>query len=169
MTLLRLLFLTLMVAMVGGCQCGFMAKRASECHCPTDIRQTLPWTVGEDAVFRCPCGPSSNYYGYKPTCWSSWPTSGATWREERCGPLLSEGESGSAFVQDSLYLPLEPYSTDNGYDGTWEQSSKPRGQDEADEPFKPKPNGRSQRGPVRNEPTPLGEELPPLPHEILQK
>ena len=47
----------------------------------------VPWCAGEDAVFHCPCGPNEAFYGYKPTCWGVWPTSGAEWRDIHCGPL----------------------------------------------------------------------------------
>lgn len=74
-----------------GCkQTGFLAKRESEKCCPTDIRKTVPWCAGEDAIFHGPCEPSANFYGYKPTCWGIWPTSGAAWRDSHCGNLHHE-------------------------------------------------------------------------------
>ncbi len=69
-----------------GCHFGALGKRCSEKHCPTDIRQTIPGYIGEDAVFRHPCGPSAAYFGYKPTCWGVWPTSAEEWRDTHCGP-----------------------------------------------------------------------------------
>ena len=64
---------------------GYFPKRQSELNCPTDIRQTIPWCAGEDAVFRCPCGPSPHFYGHKPTCWGYWPAPGEVWRDSYCG------------------------------------------------------------------------------------
>ena len=73
---------------VGGCkQFGILAKREHEKCCPTDIRQTVPWCAGEDALFHGPCKPDAHYYGYKPTCWGVWPTSGAEWRDTHCGGI----------------------------------------------------------------------------------
>ncbi len=76
---------------IGGCkQTGFLAKREAEKCCPTDIRKTVPWCAGEDAIFHAPCEPSASFYGYKPTCWGIWPTSGAVWRDTHCGNLHHE-------------------------------------------------------------------------------
>lgn len=73
---------------LGGCKStGILAKREAEQCCPTDIRKTVPWCAGEDAIFQCPCRPSSEFYGYKPTCWGIWPASGAAWRDAHCGEL----------------------------------------------------------------------------------
>jgi len=69
-----------------GCKSvGIGAKREAEKCCPTDIRKTVPWCAGEDALFQCPCEPDATYYGYKPTCWGIWPSSGAAWRDSHCG------------------------------------------------------------------------------------
>ena len=79
------------LAILSGCQhFGYVAKRESELNCPTDIRQTIPWCAGEDAIFHCPCGPSSDFHGYKPTCWGVWPAPGAQWRDAFCGPLARD-------------------------------------------------------------------------------
>lgn len=81
----------------GCCHHGLLQKRQSEMNCPTDVRKTIPWCAGEDAVFRCPCGPSSHYYGHKPTCWGYWPTPGAEWRDTFCdcsNPYPTEIEVG---------------------------------------------------------------------------
>jgi hypothetical protein len=88
MTALRYLSTFYCVFLLGGCcPCGFLIKQESELNCPTDIRQTVPWCAGEDAIFRGPCGPNREFYGYKPTCWDLWPASGAQWRNTYCGPL----------------------------------------------------------------------------------
>lgn len=88
-----------------GCTNPCLLKRKSECRCPTDIRQMIPWVVGEDAIFHCPCGPSPCYYGYRPTCWNSWPSSGSSWRNEFCGepPALETCET-----EETLYEPGPP-------------------------------------------------------------
>jgi hypothetical protein len=81
-----------LLAMVAtGCQVGIFAKRESECSCPTDIRKTVPWCAGEDAVFICPCGPSGDFYGHKPTCWRTWPAPATVWRDAYCGSATVEG------------------------------------------------------------------------------
>ena len=81
--------LMLLAAVVsGGCRnFGYPVKRDAEECCPTDIRQTVPWCAGEDAVFQCPCQPDAAFYGYKPTCWSTWPAPGAAWRDAHCGSV----------------------------------------------------------------------------------
>jgi hypothetical protein len=90
---------------LGGCSpCGCLVKRQSELNCPTDIRQTVPWCAGEDAIFHCPCGPDRNFYGYKPTCWGVWPASSAEWRDSRCGPLVTDG-NGEAVEYQPAELP----------------------------------------------------------------
>ena len=86
-----MLMLALVLLLVGCRPCGVLVKRESEMSCPTDIRQTVPWCAGEDAIFHCPCGPEASFYGYKPTCWSAWPASGAQWRDQGCGPQVFEG------------------------------------------------------------------------------
>ena len=93
MTVVRLITLMVVTAVFSGCRLGCLMKRESECDCPTDIRQTVPWCAGEDAIFHCPCRPAYDYYGYKPTCWGVWPTSGADWRDSYCcSPLAVEYE-----------------------------------------------------------------------------
>lgn len=78
--------LTLIVATAAiGCRPhGPFVKRESELNCPTDIRKTVPWCYGEDAIFTCPCGPDEIYHGMKPTCWRPWDSSAATWRDSYC-------------------------------------------------------------------------------------
>lgn len=81
------LLIIAVMAAIGCKQSGLLAKRESEKCCPTDIRKTVPWCSGEDAIFNCPCQPNASYYGYKPTCWGTWPTSGAHWRDTHCGEV----------------------------------------------------------------------------------
>lgn len=83
----------LLVAFACGCHGGVFAKRQSEENCPTDIRKTVPCYPGEDAVFRCPCGPSGNFYGHRPTCWRTWPAPAEVWRDGYCGPTVIEHSS----------------------------------------------------------------------------
>jgi hypothetical protein len=78
----------LLLVLPSGCHCfGPMVKRESELNCPTDIRKTVPWCAGEDAIFRCPCSPRPEFYGHKPTCWRVWPAPAAAWRDMYCGGL----------------------------------------------------------------------------------
>lgn len=90
MTVLRIGFLVCLLGLSGCCAGGCLAKRESELNCPTDIRQTVPWCAGEDAIFHCPCGPNPNFYGYKPTCWSAWPADAAQWRDSQCSPQMND-------------------------------------------------------------------------------
>jgi len=91
MHVVRPIYWLLCLALFNGCQnFGVLVKRESELNCPTDIRKTVPWCVGEDAVFRCPCGPNQEFHGHKPTCWGIWPASGAAWRDAHCGPLFTD-------------------------------------------------------------------------------
>lgn len=102
-----------------GCQYGLLGKRTSECHCPTDIRQTIPGYPGEDAIFHCPCGPSHDYFGYKPTCWGIWPSPGREWREQYCGPLAPDWSAGEVSAEGSGQpLDAVPGSTFRGWHHT---------------------------------------------------
>jgi hypothetical protein len=56
---------------VSGCCCAAIPL-PGENQCPTDARR-LYCSCGEEAVRRCPCGPGSEFYGLKPTCWREWP------------------------------------------------------------------------------------------------
>jgi hypothetical protein len=89
------LSLILFIAAASGCNLCCCGKRASELECPTDIRQTHCWCFGEDAIFHCPCGPDSEFYGYQPTCWRSWPAPGAVWRDMHCPPPPNRGPAPS--------------------------------------------------------------------------
>lgn len=81
--------MTALAVVTAGCHSfGICAKRESELNCPTDVRKTVPWCAGEDAVFACPCGPNENFYGHRATCWRDWPTSAAAWRDMSCGPTV---------------------------------------------------------------------------------
>ena len=90
MPVLRILALIAGAVVTSGCHCGCLMKRESEANCPTDIRQTVPWCGGEDAIFHCPCRPACEFYGYKPTCWGIWPASGAEWRDAYCGSPMCD-------------------------------------------------------------------------------
>lgn len=112
--------------LMSGCQhYGMLVKRESELNCPTDIRRTVPWCAGEDAIFCCPCGPDDEFYGYKPTCWGSWPAAGAEWRDVHCGPL--QRNSCNTCIEGSQLpgipmLPLEQLSPPEGVPTTVEPS-----------------------------------------------
>lgn len=102
---------TLTIAAIACCGCkstGFLAKREAEKCCPTDIRKTVPWCAGEDAIFQCPCEPSSAFYGYKPTCWRTWPTGGATWRDIHCGNEHHQALIGDLTHQNPELIELPP-------------------------------------------------------------
>ena len=76
------------MTLLSGCHhYGILVKRESELNCPTDIRKTVPWCAGEDAIFKCPCGPNEQFHGHKPTSWRLWQTSGAEWRDMHCQPI----------------------------------------------------------------------------------
>ncbi len=98
------------IALLTGCQdYGMLVKRESELNCPTDIRKTVPWCAGEDAVFCCPCGPNEQFHGHKPTCWRPWQSSGAEWRDLHCEPIDSPCEieiSGSP-AREQAAQPVE--------------------------------------------------------------
>ena len=76
--------IALVTIVLSGCRHGILAKRSAELCCPTDIRKTVNWKCGEDAVFCPPCRPDHAYFGHKPTCWRDWPTSGEDWRDVNC-------------------------------------------------------------------------------------
>jgi len=104
----------ILAAFSAGCHVGICAKRASENCCPTDIRKTVPWCAGEDAVFRCPCGPDGDFYGHKPTCWRTWPAPAAAWRDIWCGnsPICGTLESHEAPIPlPAPDAPLGPSPT----------------------------------------------------------
>lgn len=104
--------LTLLLAGLTGCHSfGPLKKRESELNCPTDIRQTVPWCAGEDAIFRCPCGPTSDFYGHKPTCWRTWPAPAAVWRDAHCSCLntaVVEGGDSEAIMLPPVESSPEP-------------------------------------------------------------
>ncbi|WP_147274297.1 hypothetical protein [Bremerella cremea] len=61
----QLLLVTAILCMVG---CTTTPKKA----CPIDARN-LYCGVGEEAVRRTPCGPDYLHYGYRATCWGTFP------------------------------------------------------------------------------------------------
>ncbi len=100
-----------MIPLTGCHHYGFLVKREQELECPTDIRQTVPWCAGEDAVFQCPCGPSSHYHGMRPPAWRPWPTSGAEWRDAY-GAMPTAAycqPAAQSLVPPESILPGEPY------------------------------------------------------------
>ena len=103
--------ITMMIAVTAACGCkstGFLAKREAEKCCPTDIRKTVPWCAGEDALFKCPCEPSTAFYGYKPTCWRTWPTNGSAWRDMHCGNQHHEAVITDLANQNPELIELPP-------------------------------------------------------------
>jgi len=116
MYLLRPVCLVMCLVLLGGCRpFGYQVKRNSEFCCPTDIRQTVPWRAGEDAIFHSPCGPDSDFHGYKPTRWGIWPASGAEWRDAYGGsPIMDYGcqITGEEPESDGAY-EAEPIRSDD--------------------------------------------------------
>jgi hypothetical protein len=108
MPALRITVIVASALFVGGCRCGCLMKRQSETNCPTDIRQTVPWCAGEDAVFHCPCRPARAFYGHKPTCWGAWPTCGAEWRDAHCVSPVCDYPSELIHQAPALALPTGP-------------------------------------------------------------
>lgn len=105
-----LLWLPLCLLLFAGCRnYGLLVKRESELNCPTDIRKTVPWCAGEDAIFCCPCGPNEQFHGHKPTCWRLWQTSGAEWRDLHCEPLCTQCIDGAPVgpVKETISAPTE--------------------------------------------------------------
>lgn len=96
----RMLLAALLISLIG-CHHGILTKRESELNCPTDIRRTVPWCAGEDAIFHCPCGPSRVFYGHKPTCWGIWPAPGSAWRDSYCG-------CSATYLEDNQHMPPAP-------------------------------------------------------------
>lgn len=107
---LQILVLACLLA-CGGCRWGCVSKRHNEVCCPTDIRQTHIWCFGEDAVFRGPCGPTSEFYGMRPTTWRAWPTSGADWRDIYNATEESHAWPSEATPSGQEVLPLVPSPT----------------------------------------------------------
>jgi hypothetical protein len=85
------LSLIVCLAAASGCNLCCWGKRNSELEGPTDIRKSLYWCFGEDAVFEQPLGPSREDYGLKPTCWREWPDGGPRCFNAGCGPTMSDG------------------------------------------------------------------------------
>ena len=76
-----LLLALLSLAGASGCFCQAVPLPGERC-CPTDARR-LYCTCGEEAVRRGPCGPDSQFYGLKPTCWRAYRLNGASSRDGR--------------------------------------------------------------------------------------
>ncbi|MCA9236067.1 MAG: hypothetical protein KDA44_11385 [Planctomycetales bacterium] len=115
MPLLRICLALVVATAALGCQPhGPFVKRESELNCPTDIRKTVPWCFGEDAIFTCPCGPDEAYNGMKPTCWRAWPGGGAQWRDTYCaggqcpGGRCSSGQCSSGQCPGGCPCGVEP-------------------------------------------------------------
>lgn len=106
MSKLHTVFVIASTLLYGGCHHGFLPKRQSELNCPTDIRQTIPWCAGEDAIFQCPCGPSPHFYGHKPTCWGHWPASGSEWRDSYCGYPVIYSQQPEMIIPQPAAEPL---------------------------------------------------------------
>ncbi len=96
----------LSLAVCCGCHSGPWGKREQELSCPTDVRKSLHWCWGEDAIFDCPCGPDEAYHGYKPTCWHDWQAPATVWRDERCGgPCMNSQPVGMQIISERTVSP----------------------------------------------------------------
>ncbi|RIK74241.1 MAG: hypothetical protein DCC67_16860 [Planctomycetota bacterium] len=95
----------LLPVVLAGCHVGVCAKRQSEECCPTDVRKTVPWCAGEDAIFQYPCGPSGDFYGHRPTCWRPWPTPAAAWRDTYCGVTVAAPVEEIRVLEDAPATP----------------------------------------------------------------
>jgi hypothetical protein len=131
MSVTRITCLLLVLSAVAGCRnYGYLLKRESELNCPTDIRKTVPWCAGEDAIFHCPCGPNAEFYGHKPTCWGVWPAPATVWRDSYCGCRCSDvsGDYGTIEPNATPQLMLLP---EVGPEPSMMPPLGPSGEDEA--------------------------------------
>jgi hypothetical protein len=137
--------------LASGCQHGLLQKRQSELNCPTDIRKTVPWCAGEDAVFRCPCGPSSQFYGHKPTCWGHWPATGSQWRDSYCGCSVEYPTEEILSEPVPLSEPL-PDSVTPQFEGGNRLPAVPQPAEQQAEPLfvPPQPTTSRQHQPMQN-------------------
>lgn len=126
----KMLLIAVVIPLTGCHHYGFLVKREQELECPTDIRQTVPWCAGEDAVFQCPCGPSSHYHGMRPPAWRPWPTSGAEWRDAygamptaNCEPAVKSVMPGEELMVPTEALPQQVAPPELPMDGGTESSS----------------------------------------------
>ncbi|MEM8946767.1 MAG: hypothetical protein AAGD11_16455 [Planctomycetota bacterium] len=148
-SLVKLTLLVSALLAITGCKStGLLAKREAEKCCPTDIRKTVPWCAGEDALFQCPCEPSPVFYGYKPTCWRTWPASGAAWRDVHCGNQHHRAIITDLTHQNPELIELPALRSLPTPAEQPEASEVPK--DESNETELPKPNP-----PVENGPKPL--------------
>ena len=131
-TIKYLLCLLPCIVLLSGChQYGILVKRESEMNCPTDIRKTVPWCAGEDAIFSCPCGPNEQFHGHKPTCWRLWQTSGEEWRDMHCQPLERRTEVEVPESISTEYIPLPIVDSVDESEGSEEEPelAKPEAED----------------------------------------
>ena len=91
---------------LSGCHWVFPASR--KCNCPTDLCKAMLFCTGEDALYQCPCGPSQEFYGHKPTCWGVWPASGAAWRDIHCQPATTECLNETVEYGPTVVAPAAP-------------------------------------------------------------
>lgn len=158
--LIRTLLLALIVPATGCQSYGIFAKREAELHCPTDIRKTIPWCAGEDAIFHCPCGPDQDFYGHKPTRWDIWPASGAEWRDVYCGPPHC-GTTPEFLDPSSPLLPMGELEVIHGI----EQRSHGNRTREEIEPLPEEADALPQPMPQAPEETEAEEFLQETPHD----
>lgn len=158
----------MMIAATAACGCkstGFLAKREAEKCCPTDIRKTVPWCAGEDALFKCPCEPSTAFYGYKPTCWRTWPTNGSTWRDMHCGNQHHAAVITELTNQNPELIEL-PALKSLPAPATEAEAEQPEGKEE---PVDSQPAISVPSVKIDLEPAPEAPEVPMLKQDLLKK
>ncbi len=87
----RFVCAALCLGTLAGCHSAHPGLHVFSKSAPTDVRPRVG-CLADDAKFSPPCGPSMEYFGYKPTCWGIWPSSVEQWRDSHCGPPVSECE-----------------------------------------------------------------------------
>ena len=157
-TIKHLLCLLPCIVLLSGChQYGILVKRESEMNCPTDIRKTVPWCAGEDAIFSCPCGPNEQFHGHKPTCWRLWQTSGEEWRDMHCQPLETRTEVEVPESISTEYIPLPIVDSVDESEGSEEdpELAKPEAEDSSSDEEQPSSDEESLPKPDEDTPQPL--------------
>ena len=127
MLAIRYVCVALCLGTLAGCHSAYPGRRSAQPCCPQDLHGKAAWWCGHDAQFLQPCGPSAEYFGYKPTCWGVWPTSAEEWRDNQCG--LVEGECEEVWLLDDRAIDrgsLEPLPMPSGATSGWMHISEGR-------------------------------------------
>ncbi len=99
------------LATAAGCCCQAIPI-PGEHDCPTDARR-LYCGFGEEAVRRGPSGPSSQFYGHKPTCWREWPQGWHCYGMPCDDPsaCMQPVVMGEEIVQEEMATPVDAASS----------------------------------------------------------